>query len=338
MYKTTVSFLGKNISVLSNEKQFIRFVEYSSLKSIPIELQLNSVLTVQVIFNGINNGNIPLNDDNLKFNEYYGSEIFLKESSIKWHTDKLSITANRESDTVEINAKLNYRKDQIIRLLFSRNWEFVNNNYIYAHRFAIIYPLIEFKYPMWTLIHASAILDITTNRVTLFIGLNGVGKSTLAACLAKMDNFFLISDNYVITKGISVRAVPEMMRIPRDIPQDYDKSDYYGRANGKLLIRNRFITDDIFKIERTVILSRFRDYNSSELRKLSKNEMMNMVSNLGSYLKEYPQHHYTSFAADNRTVIDSNNIIALASKTKTFKFTIGNEEKPHIEFLRLIKS
>ena len=71
---------------------------------------------------------------------------------------------------------------------------------------------------------------------------------------------------------------------------------------------------------------------------LGIDETFNMVWNLGSYLKEYPQHHYTAFAAKDRLAVDSKNITVIARNTETFKFIIGNEEKPHIEFLRLIES
>ena len=102
-----------------------------------------------------------------------------------------------------------------MRLFFLNEPEFLNNQFLTVYRFVILYPLLilfltKMKLPV---IHASAVKEKESNKASIIIGLNGVGKSTLA-CKLINHNYDIISDNFVIYQN-KIISVPELIKLPK---------------------------------------------------------------------------------------------------------------------------
>jgi hypothetical protein len=337
MYETEIVLLGVRVLLSSNDIEFNKFVRSSSLCGKNKLTQLGNSIQVEISFNrNIFKKADYVSINNARLNEYYGSEIFLAPNTIGWVTKKLSLVAKGTPEKYSVNAKLNYRLDQKIRLLFGAHREFVFNNYIYAHRFAILYPLFALCYPKWSLLHASAVLDLESNKAILFVGLNGVGKSSLAYSLSNLQGYKLLSDNYVLVCGNSIMPVPELLRMPRDLRRGKKYANPIGIANNKILLENAQAVAGEFVVDKTCVLSRYIGNYKSKIEELRKDESIDLIINLGSYLKEYTQHNFSSFFTSENSLTEYQNIKQLAYSTSTHKFTIGNEKETHTQFLRLI--
>ena len=66
------------------------------------------------------------------------------------------------------------------------------------------------------LVHASALAvgePAGGDRALVFCGLNGVGKSTLAAFLARQPGYRFMTDNFLLTDGSALFGFPEVLRL-----------------------------------------------------------------------------------------------------------------------------
>jgi len=85
-------------------------------------------------------------------------------------------------------------------------------------RWALHFPLFQClgARARLRLVHASALAlpDRTGgDRALVFCGLNGVGKSTLAAFLARQPGYRFMTDNFLLTDGSAVYGFPEVLRL-----------------------------------------------------------------------------------------------------------------------------
>lgn len=229
-----LNILGVKVKLKSNSNRFNSFVKSSTnmcsqKEEYDIDLKIN--------FNG---SLFKSKKDTLKnksnITEYMGSELYLENHKLLWVSKRLSIFIEKELDKLTILVNANFRTDQKIRMLFKSNPEFENNMYLYVYRFAVLYPIMSImsNKSKYSVVHASAIYDIEKKESILFVGLNGVGKSTLAFGLGNIDRYELLSDNFVVIRNDKMHVVPELIRLPRNSKYNIDNFHLIGRANNKL--------------------------------------------------------------------------------------------------------
>ena len=336
MITNYVNILGFKIKLSTNSLMFNDFVMKSSnlydadsaIKKINIKIHFNDK-----ILNKKCNFNV-----NSKVTEYFGSEIYMNEDKLFWDTRKLKILIKKDAKNIDIDAIATYRFDQKLRKIFNSNSEFLYNMFIYVHRFAILYPILSLLSNNSSLVHASAVYDRIENKSILFIGLNGVGKSSLAFGISKTERYDLLSDNFVLINGKNMKIVPELLRLPKDINARIEKQKIIGKANNKILLQNKQMSNKNYEVGKLIFVSRDISPNQSAFTKLTNEHSFDLLSNLGSYLKEYENHHYTSFFGVKKNINDIENYQNLIKNTNSFKFKIGNEKNNILKLLQFINS
>lgn len=329
-----IEILGINVKLESDNAKFLDFVKSSSNNStksknydVLLDIKFNSSLFKK-------NKNLTQNQ---LITEYFGSELYINDDAILWESKKLKVFIKKNSSKFDISAIANYRLDQKIRALFTTNPEFENNLFLYVHRFVVLYPVISFlsNKKKYSLVHASAVFDTKINKALLFIGLNGVGKSSLAFGLSNTNRFKLLSDNFILISKDKMLIVPELIRLPKNfIVGDLS---IVGKANNKILIKNNNCSTQEYQVGKVVFVSRDKDHNPSTLKSLSIEKAFNIICNIGSYLKEYENFHYTAFLQKNKVQIDIENYKGLIEESQNYLYKIGNEKNNEIKFLQLLE-
>lgn len=330
-----LNILDIKVKLVSNDIKFLEFVK-SSTNSIS-KFKSYDVL-INVYFNRSLFSVKKNFDISERISEYYGSELFVNENSIFWKSKKLKVFVEKKSSKYKISANSNFRLDQKIRFLFSVNPEFENNLFLYVYRFTVLYPVIALlsNKNKASLIHASAVLEKNTGKALLFVGLNGVGKSSLAFNLSNTKYFELLSDNFVLISKNNMKIIPELLRLPFN--KTGSVSDFIGKANKKYLFKNNNISLKDYEVDKMFFISRDTADKPSQLLKLSNKKSFNLLCNIGNYLKEYENFHYSAFMEVEKLTTDLNNYKYLSHNCQNFIFKIGNEKNNETKFLQLFKS
>ncbi len=332
MTKSIYNILGITIKLNTNCNRFNNFVKYSieEIKNVNESL-FNIDLTINFnksIFEKKKNISLIRK----KNSEYFGSEIYWDSTNLFWDTKKLSVLITQYDKKYLIKAFASLRFDQKIRKFFNHNSEFENNFFLYVYRFAILYPAFSIfsNQKKYSVIHASAIYDEIKKEAILFVGLNGVGKSSLAFKLQQMERFTFLSDNFVLVDGTSVFPVPELLRLPKDLILDYEQFQVISKANNKYLLKNNYAINktNSYDIGKIIFVSRGIDGGSSSLKLLTNEIAFNLLSNIGSYLKEYENFHYTAFLERQKVINDVKNYNTLTKNSKSYIYRIGVSHRP----------
>ena len=330
-----INIIGNSIKLTSNSKYFNDFVVRSSNCN---DISLKSAISINIFFNDkifIKKTDFSLKS---KVTEYLGSEIYMSHDKMLWDTKKLKIYIEKSENSIVINVIANFRLDQKIRLLFISKPEFLYNMFIYVHRFAILYPICSIFSNTSSLIHASAVYDKVEKKSILFIGLNGVGKSSLAFGLSKHERYSLLSDNYVLINEYNMKIVPELIRLPVDTKlSNKEKNKIVGKANNKMLLEVDKKYDQSYKVGKLVFVSREVSVGKSTFIRLESDSAFDLLCNLGSYLKEYENHHYTAFFGVKKHINDIKNYQQLINNSISYNFKIGDEENIIPKFLQYIE-
>lgn len=129
--------------------------------------------------------------------------------------------------------------------------------------------------------------------------------------------------------------VPELIRLPKNfIVGDLS---IVGKANNKILIKNTNCSTQEYQVGKVVFVSRDKDDNPSTLKNLSIEKAFNIICNIGFYLKEYENFHYTAFLQKNKVQVDTKNYKGLIEESQNYLYKIGNEKNNQIKFLQLLE-
>ena len=139
------------------------------------------------------------------------------------------------------------------------------------------------------IIHASALGK--DNSALLFTGLNGVGKSTLAAYLATVYDFQFLSDNFALFDDQRIFPFPERLRLSQQ------SFEILGRDNpinsptiyGKIQVSPPPVSQDGYSPLFCFLL---RKGASPRISRLSPDVVPQLKESLDHYLKEYPAYSY----------------------------------------------
>ena len=332
MNKIKKIIFGINTQISTNNNYFIKF--------------LTNALKNECDFDEKSHLDIDINFDNNFFNSkknlfksidwnYYGSEIYLNDNEIFWNSKNLKVLL-KKNDKVSVLAKASLRFDQKMRLFFLNEPEFLNNQFLTVYRFVILYPLFNIisHQNEASVIHASAVKEKESNKASIIIGLNGVGKSTLA-CKLINHNYDIISDNFVIYQNNKIISVPELIKLPKNMLNYFGSNNLVGKGNKKFLFINSFKSKDL-DLDKVIFLKRNNSFSEAVINIISNKKAEQLLHSTSMFLKEYENYHYTAFLNNNKVKIDFKNYKMLSEK-KCFSFTIGKENNVS-KLLQLLNS
>lgn len=143
-----------------------------------------------------------------------------------------------------------------------------------------------------TCLHASAVEK--DNKVWAFVGLNGVGKSTLAQYLISQNDFHLFADNYLLTDSTHAYFSPDVVRLDRASLKaiNIQEGTFFGfnkfQVSESDLQRS---SNQKAKIEKVFIVQRGSTWSS---RKLSHKSAQGIISHMQTQHREEISKSVTS--------------------------------------------
>ena len=333
MNKMKKNILGINTQISTNNNHFKKFLEHTLVNESEYYKESKVVIDIHFDNNFSRNQNIDLL--NSIESNYYGSEIFLDDNKIFWNNKNLKILLTK-NNKIMVSASTSLRFDQKVRLFFLNNPEFLNNQFLTVYRFVILYPLFNIlSYEnKASIIHASAVKEKKSNKVSIIIGLNGVGKSTLA-CKLTNHNYEMISDNFVIYQNNKIISVPELIKLPENMSTYLDPHSLVGKGNKKLLFTNSSKNKE-FNLDKIIFLKRNDNFSDANFSVMSEQKAENLLHSTSMFLKEYENYHYTAFLNKNKVETDFQNYKTLSAQS-CYSFTIGKQNNVS-KLLQLLNS
>ena len=326
IYKTSIHETTLKIS--SNNKDFFDFLSLSIDNKKIFEYDVTDKKDSVAINIDINfNNSLFHKDKNYKINNlrFCGSGLYRSKNRLFFKNNRITIDCNVKKNSFSISSNYNFRFDQKVRSLFLKNPQFKYNAFLYVYRFVILYPLMSYwsNFKKTSVVHASAILDKESNSVSAFVGLNGVGKSTLAYEISKMERYELFSDNFIGLINGRVFNIPEMLRLNKVLKE----MTIQGRANNKNLYTSKSskYNNKTYKCDNIIYISQNLNYELCKIKKIDDKSSLNLISNIGYFLKEYENFEYSSFLLHDKMNIDLNNYKKLVKVANSYTFQVSSK-------------
>jgi hypothetical protein len=301
---------GMKIRVLTDNSDLLNYVN-NNLESFQIQepndfkVDLDVVIYFSELFNTNNLDDVQTPDI------YWGSEFYMEAGLVCYKEKRMKVLA-KQSDCFAINGAFDLRTDQKIRKTFGFSNMFLFNAYQKIYRYMVELPLIHLLQKKgFSPLHASAILT-ADGTCSLFVGLNGAGKSTYATRLAQNEGCVLLSDNFCLIKAGKVYPLPGLVKL-HDNNLVCEELSFIGKAFGKSLYKHRKVDTTVgYRINTISMVSR-RLNTKGDIKKikLSKDEIFDRIIFVSKYLKEYPEYNYLSYFNTFRDSIESDNIFKL---------------------------
>lgn len=272
---------GITAKVCSSDKDFILFVK-SNYKIFLCSKQVKTNININFSKEIINK------IDRLKSKmSRYSNGLYLGEKSIYWENEfKFSILVifNSKSEW-EV---LGYHFD----LNNNLNKEDILKNYTRSMRWMIHFPIFLMleKFKKFKLLHASSLNY--KDKTVLLVGLNKVGKSSIARYLYENFNFNYLSDNFLLTDGKYVYAFPEKGRLSSE------SINHLNIKKSNTLVYNKYHFD--IDSNRIKLKSKpthvFIVSNNSErkIKSLKYTSALDLIKSVNRYLLEFPEYSFYS--------------------------------------------
>lgn len=166
-------------------------------------------------------------------------------------------------------------------------------NHQRAMRWALHFPLFRLLAARrgMALVHASALAR--DGRALVFCGLNKVGKSTLAAYLARQPGYRFMTDNFLLADGTAVYGFPETLRLA---PGSLDRLGIDGEAGRTVYGKHHIEIGPEETCLEADPAAFFLVSNGATLAAapLPAARALETLSGLHSYLGEFPEQSYLS--------------------------------------------
>ena len=280
---------GINVELISSCPDFTRFVsnnyshflcENAFRKDIRVEFSYYSYPRRGPVFNyrawnKLGTG-IWLNNNELFIVETPGLNIHLK-----YNDDKLVIQTNFSEKWYHLLKKIRYGQSVKLQL------------YQYIMRQIIHFPVFWMleKRQGIHLLHGAAVEK--NGRALIFTGLNGVGKTTLAAYLCLNHNFKLFSDNFVLFDREKIYAFPENIRLSSQSVRLLrihlqSQKQIYGKYHLPLE-SSQFVKEA--KPVGICFIS-LTDEANTEINHISSEYTLELLTSIHHFLKEFSEYSY----------------------------------------------
>jgi hypothetical protein len=306
-----------NIRVCSDNLKLLEYINYN-LDSFELKnLRLNEVdLDIIINFSEDYNTN---NLDLLQTPRIYlGSEFYIESDVVCYKEKKMQMLA-KAAKPFKINGAFDLRFDQKIRKLLGFSTDFIFNSYQRIYRYMVELPLIHLlEGKGFTPLHASAV-ETSNGRCSLFVGLNGAGKSTYATKMAKQTGRSLLSDNFCLIKSGKVYPLPGLVKLKGKSVKDPHLT-LIGKAFGKNLYKhNKKDVGCGYEVDTLSMVSRKIGQNGPiEKKILSRGDIYNRIIFVSRYLKEYPEYTYLSYFKTVGGSKESYNITKLIDSSEEY--------------------
>jgi hypothetical protein len=185
--------------------------------------------------------------------------ISLNQNSVSWYSDWFKINYSFKNNALCVYIEyISFNKNVfnlLVRLLLKRKMpkEINNERLLYVLRMALHYPLfyiLKKEYGIYPL-HASAVCK--NELAYLFLGFDGVGKSTIAIAMNKYYGYDIIADNFCLIDNEGfVYPFIEYARVSVNVSRlfaNFNAEKIYGRYKypfKKINCKNRIKLSAIF--------------------------------------------------------------------------------------------
>lgn len=219
---------------------------------------------------------------------------------------------------------LAYHNDLLKRI----NAEAIYKNYQRSMRWIMHFPIFvllrmtQGKY----LMHASAVEK--KGKALVFLGLNKVGKSTLAAFLAKKRGYRFMTDNFLLHDSKALYGFPECLRLDQASLKatginDFHRQRIYGKHHinfNKHELSLKAVPHSFFLITRGEKL---------KISRLDSRRIDSAVKGINDYLREFPEYSYLAFLplTGIRWKSRAENNSTMFKKDNCFDFVYPNDWK-----------
>lgn len=190
-----------------------------------------------------------------------------------------------------IKTTFNIKDIQLIEILFNTSFifelaNFITKGMLKRQLFQNLIKLYIEQSLLWYLtsehglhcLHAASIEK--NNKVTVFTGLNGVGKSTLALFLSKQTETKVFSDNYLLVDSQNAYLFPDSVRLTKNSMNLLNLNPDGDYGFNKYSILNNFVNfSNKTKEKIDAVYITFRG-NKWSKKKLSSADGQNIIQNL----------------------------------------------------------
>lgn len=284
----------------TDEKSFYDFVygNYRIFASESVRLQKKLKVHVffhkdpkipEVLANKIGN-NIYLEDNRILFTSSY-YKIYLYENMDS--LEIVTVVHSTENTKNLTESFKNILKTVLYQLPRQQKLEQRYRKYVIIMRQSIHMPLFYLLKTMgFFLLHGAAV--VKNDYCFLFLGLGGIGKTTLALDLVTKKGFKFLTDDYILIKDNLLYSFAERVRCT-----------HYTLSNIGLLNKECIKTYSKYHIDLPVEMIKrkakptkiFFIFNSPKLliERIDIKKAIRQISSIHSYLAEFPEHFYLTF-------------------------------------------
>lgn len=214
MDKCSFYIYGVRIAFSTDDNDFYSFVS-GSLKNYQIENEDNAEsFLINVAINFSNGPPITKSKYKLSNSVYFDQKnrsiviehLFFEGEYTKEESDVLSINGNVKNDLID-------KVKSGIKTLINKNYSYKEGVFHHLYRELILLPVfwvLRNKFGKY-LMHASAIKD--DDKTFVFLGNDGVGKSTVALKLLKKQGVTFYGDNFLLYDSTQIYPFVDSIRI-----------------------------------------------------------------------------------------------------------------------------
>lgn len=290
-----------NFNVKSDNLNFMNYLNFR-LEKYKSKNTKND-LTFRIFFK-------PSNISTLGFDKI-SSSLYTKDKEFILKYSNLLIYYNLNNKNISIDAYFNPGKIRHFGRIVLKGKKCTYSDY---YEFFIIRKVIQNTFfailekKGLNIIHASTVKN--KNASTLFFGLGGLGKTTLALSLVLSEKLKLQGDNFVLIDNKYIYSYLEPTRITKYTKNKInlsgsiieEKIKTFGKEN--FYLHDKFLFNGKSKIKNIIfpILS-----NNLSLKRITKNKAIEIIENSMKILKETPEFTETNFIFPKKKInLDKN--------------------------------
>ncbi len=215
-----------------------------------------------------------------------GYDIFQFDNGIVSIHGPLSVKTTYDGELLDVDAI--YTKDRRFQIReMANDISYVYEGYQQIMRLAVHFPVFWILGKKgYNLLHGSAV-DYR-GKSLLFLGLNGVGKTTLAVSL--LETCKIMSDNFILFDKEFIYGFPECMRLPTQLYveklRDRQGPKVFGKRHWKLSRDNISLKSKPWKVFLLKLGSEF------SLKALDRESALRRILAMNDYLHEFHCYSY----------------------------------------------
>ncbi|RKE98830.1 hypothetical protein [Ichthyenterobacterium magnum] len=289
---------GVKVSLITNNLAFKNFVQ-ATLQNYGIVSQENHKfqISVRIDFN---------KKTQIKKSKFrVGNGVFLDEKHKKlaiqhklFLGEFTQINSNNLSIRGEVDNNFKNKVKHFIKSLAIKNYSYKEMLFHQLYRELILMPVfwvLRHKFEKH-LMHASAVSN--GKQTLVFLGNDGVGKTTVALKLLKKEDTSFFGDNFLLYDSNKIYAFVDTLRVNKNDSKaikTYESSSIFKKVyQGKSRTHYNFNKDYISKSARPTQFFVLKQSNKNSKTTISKDQFINYTLAINDYVKEFDKYSYAS--------------------------------------------